>query len=88
MFFKGNSPVSWATKKHRGIIALSSTETEIVQITEAFKEVLWQQPLLIDLGFPTIESQTVIHQDNQPVEYILMKSPTHAVHTKHMDVRI
>ena len=30
--FLGNSPISWACKKHRGIQALSSTESEIIQI--------------------------------------------------------
>ena len=69
-------------------MALSSTETEIVQVSEAFKEILWEQPLLIDLGFPSIESQTVCHGDNQPVEHIPKNSATHAACTKHMDVKI
>ena len=86
--FLGNSPISWAAKKHRGLVALSSTETEIVQVSESFKEILWEQPLLIDLGFPSIESQTVCHGDNQPAEHILKNNPTHAARTKHMDVKI
>ena len=86
--FLGNSPISWAAKKHRGLVALSSPETEIVQVSESFKEILWEQPLLIDLGFPSIESQTVCHGDNQPAEHILKNNPTHAARTKHMDVKI
>ena len=46
----GNSPISWAVKKHRGVQALSSTESEIIQVVEACKELLWLQPLLLDLG--------------------------------------
>ena len=32
--FLGHSPISWAVKKHRGILAVSSTESEIVQVAE------------------------------------------------------
>ena len=86
--FSCNSPISWAAKKHRGLVARSSTETEIVQVSEAFKEILWEQLLIIDLGFPSIESQTVYHGDNQPTEHILKNSPTHAACTKHRDVKL
>ena len=57
--FLGNSPCSWAAKKQRGIQALSSTESEIIQVTEGFKELLWLQPLLIDIGFPNIISSGI-----------------------------
>ena len=53
-------------KKHRGVKALSSTESEIIQATETFKELLWLQPLLVDIGFQMIESMTAIHEDTQP----------------------
>ena len=43
---------------------------------------------MIELGFPSIESQTVCLGDNQPVEHILKNNPTHAARTKHMDVKI
>jgi len=43
---------------------------------------------LIDLGFPSIESQTVCHEENQPAEHILKNDPTHTARTKHMDVKI
>ena len=45
IIFLGNSPISWAAKKHRGVQALSITESEIIQITETYKELLWLQPL-------------------------------------------
>ena len=45
--FLGNSPISWAAKKHRGILAQSSAESEIIQVAETFKEVMWLQPLII-----------------------------------------
>ena len=63
--FVGNSPISWAIKKHRGIQAVSSTESEIVQVTEAMKELLWLQPLLQELGFPEIDWDTALATHRQ-----------------------
>ena len=57
-------------------------------MSESFQEILWEQPLLLDLGFSLIESQTVCPGDNQPAEHILKNNPTHAASTKHMDVKI
>ena len=86
----GNSPISWAIKKHQGIQAVSSiaTESEIVQVTEATKELLWLQPLLLELGFPEIDWDTALHTDNEPAMHILLNNPTHSNRTKHMDIRI
>jgi len=86
--FVGSSPILWAIKKHRGIQAVSSTESEIVQVTEATKELLWLQPLLLELGFPEIEWDTTLHTDNEPAMHILLNNPTHSNRTKHMDIRI
>ena len=86
--FLGNSPISWAVKKHRGILAVSSTESEIVQVAEGCKELLWLQPLLLELGFPNIDWNTILHTDNEPAAHILLNSPTHSNRTKHMDIRI
>ena len=41
IIFLGNSPILWADQKHRGVQALSSTESEIIQIAETCKELLW-----------------------------------------------
>ena len=88
MVFWGNSVISWSVKKHRGIQALSSTESEIIQATENTKELLWLQPLLKDLGFPEIEKKTVMFEDNQPAAHVLLKNPTHSGRSKHMDIKI
>ena len=86
--FVSNSPISWAVKKHRGILALCSTESEIVQMTEACKELLWLQPLLLELGFPSIDWDTALHTDNEPAMHILLNSPMHSSRTKHVDICI
>ena len=69
-------------------MALSSTETEIVQVTEAAKEVLWMQPILIDMGFQTFERQTDMRVVHQPASQVLLKSPTHSSRMKPMDVKV
>ena len=84
----GNSPISWAVKKHRGIQALSSTESEIVEVAEACKELLWLQPLLKDLGFTCIVWSTVVNGDNKPASHVLLNHPTHSGRSKHMDIKI
>jgi len=86
--FLGNSPISWAIKKHRGIVAVSSTESEIVQVAESCKELLWLQPLLLELGYPNIDWYTVLLTDNEPAAHVLLNNPTHSNRTKHMDIRI
>ena len=88
IIFLGNSPISWAAKKHRGIQALSSTESEIIQIAETCKELLWLQPLLRDLGFTSINWETLLNGDNQPATHVIMNNPTHSGRSKHMDVKI
>ena len=88
VIFLGNSVISWSVKKHRGVQALSSTESEIIQATENTKELLWLQPLVKDLGFPEIEKKTVMFEDNQPAAHVLLKNPTHSGRSKHMDIKI
>ena len=70
------------------IQALSSAKSEIIQVSETFKEVMWLQPLLIDLGFPHITSASIMLADNEPAAHILLNNPTHSCRTKHMDIKI
>ena len=88
VIFLGNSVISWSVKKHRGVQALSSTESEIIQATENTKELLWLQPLVKDLGFPEIEKKMVMFEDNQPAAHVLLQNPTHSGRSKHMDIKI
>ena len=85
--FLENSPVSWAAKKHWGIQALSSTESEIIQVVETTKELLWLRPLLLDLGIH-FDFETDLHTDNQPARHILLNNPMHSNQTKHMDIKV
>ena len=87
IIFLGNSPISWAARKHRGVQALSSTDAEIIQITETSKELLWLQPLLSDLGFVEIKWSTVLNGDKKPARHVIMNNATHSGRSKHMDIK-
>ena len=56
--FLGNSPCSWAAKKHRGIQALSSTESEIILVSDRRLQLKnycgCSLELLTDIGIPNI----------------------------------
>ncbi|MGA1564448.1 MAG: Ty1/Copia family ribonuclease HI, partial [Pontimonas sp.] len=48
--FLANAPVIWASKR-QSIVATSSTEAEVVAISEACKSVVWLRSFLTELGF-------------------------------------
>ena len=83
-FLLGNAAISWASKK-QSTIALSSTESETIAITEASKEAEWLRKLLDDLR----NEETgiiMIRMDNQS-SMALSKREGHHGRTKHIDVR-
>ena len=75
--------VAWQSRLQR-CVALSTTEAEIIVITEACKELLWLKKFLQELGFRQdnysllVDSQSVIH---------LGKNPTFNSRSKNIDVR-
>ena len=66
------------------MVALSTTETEYIAVTEAIKEALWLKGIISELlGIDVkvrlmCDSQSAIH---------LAKNPSHHERTKHIDVR-
>ena len=85
--FFGGSPVSWSSKRHRGIVALSTTEAEYIQLSLTVREILWMQPIFVELGMTTIESSTLLMGDNTPALSNCKMDSTKR-RTKHMDVRV
>ena len=86
VIFFGNSPIMWSAKKHTGLQALSSCESELVQSTITIKEILWAQPLIIFLGYEHVVETTYLLADNQSAISNLKTETTHK-RTKHMDLR-
>ena len=60
VIFFGNSIICWSSKTHRGIIALSTTESEFIQWALSVRQVLYVQFIFIDIGFTEIEKFTVL----------------------------
>ena len=85
--FLGSSPISWSSKRHRGVLALSTTEAEYVQLSLTVRELLWMHPIFLELGVESIESSTLLLGDNTPALSNCKLDATKG-RTKHMDVRI
>jgi len=86
VFTLGSGTISWASKK-QPTVALSSTESEYMAITQAAKESIWIQRLIGELGFTgSVKDGNIIYVDNQGT-IALTKNPGHYAHTKHIDIQ-
>ena len=83
MFTLAKAPVSWKSTL-QSTVALSTTETEYMAITEAVKEEIWLQGLLDDLGVG--QKQVTVFCDSQSAIHLAKNQVYHA-RTKHIDVR-
>ena len=63
LFILGGNLITWRTKKQSNV-AKSSTEAELVALSQATQECLWLHQLLKDLGFVQ-EDGSIIFEDNQ-----------------------
>jgi len=77
--------ISWAAKK-QPTVALSSTESEYMALTQAAKESIWIQRLLGELGRTAIRNANLIYGDNQG-SLALAKNPEYHARTKHIDIQ-
>ncbi|KAL2233630.1 UNVERIFIED_CONTAM: Retrovirus-related Pol polyprotein from transposon TNT 1-94 [Sesamum indicum] len=77
------SCISWKSQLQH-IVALSTTEAEYIATTEAFKEALWLDGLIKEIGFS--KEKLVIFSDSQS-SIQLCKNPVFHDRTKHIDVR-
>ncbi|KAK6158246.1 hypothetical protein DH2020_005560 [Rehmannia glutinosa] len=77
------SCVSWKSQLQH-VVALSTTESEYIVVTEAFKEAIWLKGLISELGF--LDGSVVVFSDSQS-GIQLCKNPVFHDRTKHIDVR-
>ena len=85
--FFGTSIISWSSKTQKGILALSTTESEFIEMALAIRQVLYLQPLFREIGFNNIQNSTVIFGDNQPAISSIGNDSAKS-RTKHIDVRL
>lgn len=76
--------ISWESRKQR-TVALSSTETEYMGITEAVKEAIYLRRFLLESGFKEL-ANTKLFCDNMGA-HKLTANPVFHSRTKHIDVR-
>ncbi|KAL2241729.1 UNVERIFIED_CONTAM: Retrovirus-related Pol polyprotein from transposon TNT 1-94 [Sesamum indicum] len=75
--------ISWKSQLQH-IVALSTTEAEYIATTEAFKEAIWLDGLIKEIGFS--KEKLVVFSDSQS-SIQLCKNPVFHDRTKHIDVR-
>ena len=86
VFLINGGAVSWTSKK-QATVALSSTESEYMALTQGVKEALWLGKLLGDIGaLNHITSIREIQSDNQGA-IALTKNPEYHARTKHIDIQ-
>lgn len=84
VFMICNGTISWETKKQK-TVALSSTEAEYMSLSDGFKEALYLQKLIGELGLFEM-SKTKIFVDNNGAIKLSETSLYHG-RTKHIDIR-
>jgi len=83
-FILGGAAISWESRKQR-TVALSSTETEYMAITDATKEAIYLMSFLNELGLNS-RAKVTIWNDNQGAAK-LAHNTVHHSRTKHIDIR-
>ena len=84
LIYMDNSLISWASKRQQ-VVIFSSTEAELVALTEAVKEATWCQQLISE----KIHKCTAINVlvDNLPCINLALKQQHSKGRTKHLDVK-
>ena len=80
-----NCPIHWSSKK-QNLVALSSTEAELISLVEAVKEVNYITKLLIDME-EEIKHVPKIYEDNQSTIQII-ENDKYFGRTKHIDIKL
>lgn len=85
IFMLFGAAISWSCKRQT-CVAMSSTESEFIALSEACKEAQWLRRLLSDFQLEVV-SPTIIHEDNQScLEQI--KEEKFSDRSKHVDTRV
>ncbi|KAL7001863.1 hypothetical protein U1Q18_052394 [Sarracenia purpurea var. burkii] len=83
VFTLAGGPICWRSMV-QSLVALSTTESEYMAVTEAGKEALWLKGFVKELGID--QGGVQLHCDSQSAIYLAKHQVYHA-RTKHIDVR-
>ena len=78
------TPVIWKTNK-QAIVTKSSTEAELVALSDACTDILWARQLLIDQGYEI--GEVCVGEDNQSVLAMIEKRRYVNARTRHINIR-
>ena len=76
--------MAWESRKQR-TVALSSTESEYMALTEATKQATYLRNFLLQIGFPETANIKIYCDSNSARK--LAENPVYHNRTKHIDVR-
>lgn len=79
-----SAPIAWSSKK-QSIVALSTTEAELIALAEGLKIALWFKQALE--GLEIKHKPIMVHQDNQSCIALVNKEALASMRTKHIDLR-
>ncbi|XP_031287405.1 secreted RxLR effector protein 161-like [Pistacia vera] len=82
-FTLGGNCVSWKAQL-QPLVALSTTETKYVAVSDAFKEATWLQGILKEADL--LDGTAIVYSDSQSAIH-LSKNPVYHERTKYVDVR-
>jgi len=80
IFIVGIGAVSWMSQIQK-IVALSTAEVKYAAVTEAYKELIWLQGLLTELG--SMQEKCALYSDSQSAIHLAKNSSFH-LRTKHI----
>ena len=67
------------------IVSKSSTESEIIAVSDGLSEVIWARNFLLDQGVPL--GPAVVYQDNKSTMALIAKGRSTSSRTKHIHIR-
>ena len=83
VFFLNGAAVAWRSRLQPSV-ALSTTESEYMALSDAAQEAVYLRKVLAFVGFP--QPTTLIFEDNEPCIHIAM-NPTVTPRVKHVDIK-
>jgi hypothetical protein len=83
-FIKNGGCISWRSKR-QPTVAISTTESEYMALSEATQEAIWLRTLLAEL-LRFKQQSVIIHEDNQGC-IAISKNPEHHKRTKHIAIK-
>ena len=78
------TPVIWKTSK-QAIVTKSSTEAELVALSDGSTDILWARQLLMDQGYAM--GAIDVGEDNQSVLAMLERRKFNNARTRHINIR-